>query len=110
MNDKPVAGLVTAAVIVPIVALCCLGPTVLASLVGGLVGWMGGLGSAEVAGAALAVGFVAYRLRGGRPAGVGRKDAPQPCGGAGPAHLHHRLPRAGPPQITEPLPSRHRQH
>jgi hypothetical protein len=78
MNDKPVAGLVTAAVIAPIVALCCLGPTVLASLVGGLVGWMGGLGSAEVAAAAIAAGFVAYGLRGWHRARVRRKDAQQP--------------------------------
>lgn len=60
MDEKPVAGLVTAAVAVPLVALCCLGPAVLGSILGGMVGWFGGLNAVEVAAAALAAGALAY--------------------------------------------------
>ena len=66
MSDKPVAGIVTAAVAVPVVALCCLGPAVLGSIAGGVLGWFGGLGPvaaiALVFGAALALYGVARRI------------------------------------------------
>ena len=60
MNDKPVAGLVTFAMVAPVVALCCLGPVVLGSVLGGVVSWFAGLGPAEVAAGALAMGLAAY--------------------------------------------------
>ncbi len=44
MSDKPVAGLVAAVAIAPVVALCCLGPAFLGSAVAWVSGWFGGLG------------------------------------------------------------------
>lgn len=38
MDDKPTAGLVTAIIIAPLVALCCLGPVFIGSAVGGILG------------------------------------------------------------------------
>lgn len=62
MNDKGVAGLTTALLIAPLVVVCCLGPAVLGSALGALVGWLGGFGPAEVFGAALAGGLSVYGL------------------------------------------------
>jgi hypothetical protein len=59
MNDKPRTGILTALAVAPIVALCCLGPVVLGSAVlGGIAGWLAGLGAFEIAGAALVVAIV----------------------------------------------------
>lgn len=44
MDDKPTAGIVTAIIIAPLVALCCLGPVVIGSAVGGVLGWFSGQG------------------------------------------------------------------
>lgn len=62
MEEKPVAGLVTAAVAVPLVALCCLGPVVLGSVLGGIGAWLGGLNAAEIVGATFVAGILAYGL------------------------------------------------
>ncbi len=43
MSDKPVAGLVAAVAIAPVVALCCLGPAFLGSAVAWVSGWFSGL-------------------------------------------------------------------
>ena len=60
MSDKAIAGLVTAAVVAPVALLCCLGPVVLGSIFGGIVGWIGGLNLVAAAGMALAIGLFAY--------------------------------------------------
>ena len=44
MGEKLVAGIVTAAVISPICAVCVLGPAVVGSLFAGAFGWLGGFG------------------------------------------------------------------
>ncbi|NKC23606.1 hypothetical protein HED50_24405 [Ochrobactrum oryzae] len=44
LDDKPTAGIVTAIIIAPLVALCCLGPVVIGSAVGGVLGWFSGQG------------------------------------------------------------------
>ena len=43
MSDKPVAALVTAFAIAPFCVVCALGPAVVGSALGGVVGWFGGL-------------------------------------------------------------------
>jgi len=60
MSDKPIAGLVIAAVMAPLALFCCLGPVVLGSVLGGIISWLGGLNLAAGAGAALAAGLLAY--------------------------------------------------
>jgi hypothetical protein len=76
MSDKPAAGLAAAALALPFVLLCCLGPAAVASLFAGFIAWLGGFGSVAVAGVTVAAGLLAYRLlrgktvrlrRGGRP-------------------------------------------
>ncbi len=66
MGDKPIAMLVTAAVVAPICALCILGPVVLGSAMAGVFAWFGGfdpvaaLGLAVI-GAILGYGFIRRR-------------------------------------------------
>src|SRR5579863_3881233 len=85
MGEKPVAGIVTAAGVVPLVLLCCLGPVVVGSMIGGVFGWLGGLGPAAIAGtavafAAITYGFLRWRRRRRRRAGT-----PDECGPFGTA-------------------------
>lgn len=98
MDDKPVVGLVTAAVIARVVALCCLGPGVVGSLLGGVVGWLGGLGPEDVVGAAVAAGFVAYALRRWHRGRLRREGMQQRCGQAGPGCGHDGSSEAPPPR------------
>ncbi len=44
MGEKFVAGIVTAAAIAPICAVCVLGPAAIGSLFAGAFGWLGGFG------------------------------------------------------------------
>ncbi len=44
MSEKLLAGIVAAAVISPICAVCILGPAVIGSLFAGAFGWLGGFG------------------------------------------------------------------
>src|SRR5262249_54954997 len=77
MNDNRVAGFVTALLVAPLVVVCCLGPAVLGSALGALVGWVGGLGPVEVIAAAFAAGLAIYgflRLR------RARSNRRPPCG------------------------------
>lgn len=60
MSDKFVAGIVTAAVIAPMCALCLVGPAVFASILAGIVGWFGGLGPVLTIGLVLVAGIVVY--------------------------------------------------
>ncbi len=66
MNDKPIAMLVTAAVVAPICALCILGPVVFGSAVAGVFSWFAGFDpvavlALAVIGAILAYGFFSRR-------------------------------------------------
>ena len=62
MSDKPVAGLVAAVAIVPVAAVCCLGPAFLSSAVAWVSGWFGGLGPVTATGLAIVVGIMAIAL------------------------------------------------
>lgn len=62
MNEKLIAGLVTAAVIAPVCAVCVLGPVVLASIFAGVTGWLGGFGPVVTAGLVLVAGTAAYGI------------------------------------------------
>jgi len=44
MGEKLVAGIVTAAAIAPVCAVCILGPAAIGSLFAGAFGWLGGFG------------------------------------------------------------------
>ena len=59
MSDKPVAGVMTAIIITPILAICCLGPVIFASTLGGVFAWFSGLNAFAVLGLALVAGGVA---------------------------------------------------
>jgi hypothetical protein len=72
MSERPAAGLAAAALVVPVVLLCCLGPAAIASLVAGFIAWLGGLGSLAVAGVTVTVGLLAYGLLRGRTARLRR--------------------------------------
>ena len=68
MSDKPVAGLVAAALVAPLVAVCCLAPAALVSGAGWLFGWLGGGGTGMqlllAAGSFVAAMLVLRRWRG----------------------------------------------
>lgn len=62
MSDKPVAGITTAIVVLPLVVLCCLGPALFGAALGGAIGWLGGVDPAYALGAAIAAGIAIYSL------------------------------------------------
>ena len=62
MSDKVVAGLVTAAVVAPICAVCIGGPVFLASAAAGIGGWFSGLGAGASTGLAIIAAFVVVAL------------------------------------------------
>lgn len=74
MNEKSFAGLATAALVAPLVALCCVGPVVVGSLLGGLAGWLGGLNLFEVAGATAGTAIAVYAFIGWRRGRVCRAE------------------------------------
>ena len=79
VNEKSLAGFVVAALIAPLVAVCCVGPVVLGSLLGGLVGWLGGLDYLEVAGANASVAVAVYAfLRWRRPGFAEERSSSHP--------------------------------
>lgn len=61
MNEKLVAGIVTAAAIAPICALCVLGPTVAGSMLAGAFAWLGGAGPLLTTALMIAAGLLVYR-------------------------------------------------
>ena len=86
MSDKPIAGVMTAIIITPILAICCLGPVIFASALGSVFAWFAGLDAFAVAAVALIAGGVgvafAKRRRArieigddGIEAGVGRRES-----------------------------------
>ena len=62
MSERPAVGVITAALIAPLVLVCCLGPAAVASLLAGFVAWLSGLGVAAVAGATVVGGALAEGL------------------------------------------------
>lgn len=58
MSDEPLAGLMTAAVVAPLVILCCAGPAVVGSLIAGAAAWLVGFDPV----AALVVGLLLCAL------------------------------------------------
>lgn len=77
MSEKTYAGFVTAALIAPLVALCCFGPVLLGSLLGGVAGWLGGLNFLEVAGATAGAAVAVYAFLCWRRARVCRAEKQQ---------------------------------
>ncbi len=60
MSDKPIAGLVTAAVVAPICVLCVLGPALLGSALAWLTGWFSGFSAVATTTLAIAAAILAY--------------------------------------------------
>lgn len=63
MDDKLVAGVLTALGVGSICALCVLGPVVIASAVASVSGWLSGLGAVNVVGLAIIAAILVYGLR-----------------------------------------------
>jgi hypothetical protein len=60
MNDKLVAGLVTAVAIAPLCAVCILGPAFLGSLLAGSFGWLAGTSPETTLGLAIIGAILVY--------------------------------------------------
>ena len=60
MDDKPIAMLVTAAVVAPICALCVLGPAVLVSAVALVFAWFSGFDPLAATGLAVIFSILVY--------------------------------------------------
>jgi hypothetical protein len=60
MSDKPIAGLVTAVAIAPLLVVCCLGPAVVASALAGIAAWFSGANAVTVTGLAILAAMLAY--------------------------------------------------
>ena len=74
MRDKPVAGLVAAVAIVPVAALCCLGPAFLGGAVAWVSGWFSGLGPVAATGLAIVIAIMAIAILQRRPSRRGNAD------------------------------------
>jgi hypothetical protein len=61
MGEKLVAGIVTAAAIAPICAVCILGPAAIGALFAGAFGWLGGFGPLATLALMIAAGALVYR-------------------------------------------------
>lgn len=61
MNDKLVAGIVTAAWIAPLCTVCILGPAVVGSALAAASVWLGGAGPLLAVALALVAGLLVYR-------------------------------------------------
>ncbi len=59
--NKLVAGLVTFAVVLPICAVCVLGPAAIGAMLIGVVAWLGGAGAVLSIGLTIVVGLLIYR-------------------------------------------------
>ncbi len=61
MSDKLMAGLVAAAAVAPICAVCVLGPAAVGSMFVGVLGWLGGAGPVLTIGLMAVGGALVYR-------------------------------------------------
>jgi len=61
MNEKLVAGIVAAAVISPVCAICILGPAAIGTLLAGTFGWLGDFGPLATLALMIAAGALLYR-------------------------------------------------
>ena len=59
--DKLVAGLVTFAVVLPICAVCVLGPAAIGAMLIGVVAWLGGAGGVFTISLTIVAGLLIYR-------------------------------------------------
>ncbi len=73
MSDRITAGLVAFAAILPLCAVCVLGPAVVVSMIAGLGAWLGGFGFWAVTLVAIAGAAAIHRLLRQR-----RRDREQP--------------------------------
>ena len=93
MNEKLVAGIVTAAAIAPICTVCVFGPAAVGAVLAGAFGWIGGIsgfGIAALIVIAAGVVHVLYRRSGRRrQTRCGREDA---AGEEIPEEVRSRLP------------------
>ncbi len=79
MSDKLIAGAVTALGVVPICAVCILGPAAVGSMVAGAFGWIGGLGPVLTTGLAIIFGYFIYGIvRRRKPLALGQ-ETNAPC-------------------------------
>lgn len=77
MSDKVTAGLVTFAAVVPLCAVCLLGPAAAGVLLASLAGWLGGFGTLAIglaAAGSAALGYTLWRRR--RRARESRVESP----------------------------------
>ncbi len=75
MSDKPVAGITTAIIALPLVILCCLGPAFLLAGLGGLIGWFGGANILLTVSMAIVAGIAVNRFLRRRIGGPRTSDA-----------------------------------
>ena len=62
MSHKLLPGVVAAVAIVPICAVCILGPAAIGAMVAGAFGWLGGLNPVLTTGLAIIFGIVIYAI------------------------------------------------
>jgi len=79
MDEKPAAGLITAIIIAPLVALCCLGPVFIASAAAGVAGWLSGRSLVLAAVLALLAAAIGYAVTRWRPNSSRRRNAGPTC-------------------------------
>ncbi len=79
--NKLVAGLVTFAVVLPICAVCVLGPAAIGAVLIGVVAWLGGAGGVLTIGLTIVAGLMIYRTvrrSRARPDDPAPASAPEP--------------------------------
>ena len=74
MSEKPIARLVTTAVVAPLCVLCFIGPVVVASGIAGAWGWLSGLDPAVILGLVALFAALAYGLLRRRKARISRHE------------------------------------
>ena len=62
MGEKLAVGLLAAAVVVPLCAMCVLGPAIVGSIFAGIAGWLGGFDPVAVAGLSVVAGIAVYAV------------------------------------------------
>jgi hypothetical protein len=78
MNEKFVAGIVTAAGIGPICAVCVLGPAAVGSALAGAFGWLEGAGPLLTVAMMVGAGLLVYRTMRRKDKSIGTSGDDQP--------------------------------